>query len=161
MNRLLDQKKLSLVVDLDQTVLHATVDEHYGRMLEDESIPDPEYLRDICKLKLIDGSFTYFIKFRPGLQTFLDRISQLYELHVYTMGSKSYATEIVKLIDPEKKYFGDRIISREDSGMGENKKQLKRIFPCDDRTVLIIDDRADVWDYSRNLVPVEPCIFQF
>jgi len=77
------------------------------------------------------------------------------------MGSRSYATEIVKLIDPEGKYFADRIISREDSGGPENRKQLKRIFPCDDRTVLIIDDRADVWEYSRNLVHVAPCTRSF
>lgn len=96
----------------------------------------------------------------------------MYELHVYTMGSRSYATEIVKLIDPDRCYFGDRIISREDSGCktdremvvmanalvgGDNRKQLSRIFPYDDKTVLIIDDRADVWDYSRNLVQVPPC----
>ena len=41
----------------------------------------------------------------------------------------------------------------------ENRKQLKRIFPCDDRTVLVIDDRSDVWQYSRNLVPVSPYSF--
>jgi len=84
---------------------------------------------------------------------------QLYELHVYTMGSRSYATEIIKRIDPERKYFADRRISREDSGGPHNRKDLRRIFPCDDRTVLIIDDRADVWDYSRNLVQVPPFYF--
>lgn len=82
----------------------------------------------------------------------------MYELHVYTMGSRDYAREIVKLIDPDRKYFGDRIISREDSGYIENRKQLKRIFPYDDRTALIIDDRSDVWEYSRNLIQVSPCI---
>lgn len=40
-----------------------------------------------------------------------------------------------------------------------NRKRLKRIFPSDDKTVLIIDDRADVWDFSRNLIQVAPFYF--
>lgn len=156
---MLQQNKLSLVVDLDQTVLHATVDSHVEAIMSDPSNPDYEHVCDIAKLTLIDGAFTYYIKFRPGLQSFLERLEKLYELHVYTMGSRSYASEIMRRIDPDGRFFGDRIISREDSGGPDNRKQLRRIFPSDDRTVLIIDDRADVWDYCRNLVQVPPFYF--
>lgn len=127
--------------------------------MSDPTNPDYEHVSDIAKLSLVDGAFTYYIKFRPGLQSFLERLEKLFELHVYTMGSRSYASEIMKKIDPDRRFFGDRIISREDSGGPDNRKQLRRIFPSDDRTVLIIDDRADVWDYSRNLVQVPPFYF--
>lgn len=157
--RLLGQRKLSLVVDLDQTVLHATTDACFDALIADEGGPDYEYVRDIAKLVLNDnGPHNYYIKFRPGLESFLERVSRLFELHVYTMGSRCYAMEIVRIIDPDRQYFGDRIISRDESASGDNRKKLQRIFPGDDaRAILIIDDRADVWEYSRNLVQVSPC----
>jgi RNA polymerase II subunit A-like phosphatase len=43
-------------------------------------------------------------------------MSALYEMHVYTMGTRSYADAIVKAVDPEGKYFGGRILSRDESG---------------------------------------------
>ena len=53
---------------------------------------------------------------RPGLNRFLEEMNQMYEMHVYTMGTRSYADAICKAIDPEGKYFGTRILSRDESG---------------------------------------------
>jgi TFIIF-interacting CTD phosphatase-like protein len=53
---------------------------------------------------------------RPGLQHFLDTMSEFYEMHVYTMGTRTYADAICKVIDPEGKIFGGRILSRDESG---------------------------------------------
>jgi TFIIF-interacting CTD phosphatase-like protein len=41
--------------------------------------------------------------------------------------------------------------------LGMTRKSLQRLFPCDTNMVVIIDDRADVWDGSPNLVKVIPC----
>jgi len=53
---------------------------------------------------------TYYIKSRPGLQKFLETISQKYEMHIYTMGTRAYAEQVAKLIDPDGKYFESRIL---------------------------------------------------
>lgn len=53
---------------------------------------------------------------RPGLPTFLEKISKLYEMHVYTMGTRTYADAICKAVDPDGKIFGGRILSRDESG---------------------------------------------
>lgn len=37
------------------------------------------------------------------------------------------------------------------------QKTIERLFPCDTSMVVVIDDRADVWQYSPNLVKVHPC----
>jgi hypothetical protein len=47
-----------------------------------------------------------------------------------------------------------------------NFKNLKRIFPCDDSMVVIVDDREDVWmtpdrRVSANLIKITPCIKLF
>lgn len=141
------------MVDLDQTILHATTDRAIQSIATDRD--------DIYQIFLPETPHQpYFIKLRPHLWKFLNNISQLFELHVYTMGSRSYARAVVSLFDPDGRLFYDRILSRDDSGIiGDRRKNLKRIFPADDSTVLVIDDRADVWDYSRNLIPVSPCTF--
>jgi RNA polymerase II subunit A-like phosphatase len=85
-------------------------------------------------------------------------MSQLYEMHVYTMGTRSYADAICKVIDPDGKIFGHRILSRDESG-SMSSKSLQRLFPTDQSMVVIIDDRADVWANSPNLVKVVPYDF--
>ncbi len=90
------------------------------------------------------------------------------------MGTKQYATKIAELIDSDNVFFKEhRIISRDDCvgkpispsqissstpDVDFSYKNLKRLFPCDDTMVLIVDDREDVWSDARNLIKIEPCI---
>lgn len=41
--------------------------------------------------------------------------------------------------------------------IGLTAKSIARLFPVDTSMVVIIDDRSDVWEGSRNLVKVVPC----
>ncbi|EPX72953.1 CTD phosphatase Fcp1 [Schizosaccharomyces octosporus yFS286] len=160
--RLRNERRLSLIVDLDQTIIHATVDPTVGEWMSDPSNANYHLLKDVRSFYLQEGfrtySSRYYIKLRPGLQEFLARISNMYELHIYTMGTKAYAKEIAKLIDPEGKIFQDRVLSRDDSG-SLTQKSLQRLFPCDTSMVVIIDDRGDIWDWNPNLIKVVP--FEF
>lgn len=45
--------------------------------------------------------------------------------------------------------------------LGERLKSLKRLFPSDQSMVVIIDDRADIWNWSPHLVKVIPCTTPF
>lgn len=164
--RLLEQKKLSLVVDLDQTIIHACIDPTVGEWQKDPTNPNYAAVADVQSFQLNDdgprGGATgcsYYIKMRPGLRAFLEHISQLYELHVYTMGTRAYAMNIAKIVDPDQKLFGNRIISRDENG-SMTAKSLQRIFPVSQQMVVIIDDRADVWPRNRpNLIKVVPYDF--
>lgn len=40
---------------------------------------------------------------------------------------------------------------------GLTQKSLQRLFPVDTSMVVVIDDRADVWEWCPNLVKVIPC----
>lgn len=161
--RLLAAKKLSLVVDLDQTIIHATVDPTVEEWQNDEDNPNHEAVKDVRKFKLVDDGpgargCWYYIKLRPGLKEFLENASKLYELHIYTMGTRLYAQNIAYIVDPERKIFGDRILSRDESG-SLTAKNLQRLFPVDTKMVVIIDDRGDVWKWSENLIKVTPYDF--
>lgn len=170
---LIGDKKLILVVDLDQTVIHATVDPTIGEWMKDPSNPNNPSLKDVQYFTLeeepyIPSNFTgtrplphkrwYYVKLRPGLTEFLESVSEKYELHIYTMGTRIYAKSIANCIDPEGKYFADRILSRDESG-SLTQKSLERLFPTDTSMVVIIDDRGDVWNWSDHLIKVVPFDF--
>ncbi|RFU27892.1 hypothetical protein B7463_g8438, partial [Scytalidium lignicola] len=164
--RLLKHRKLSLVVDLDQTIIHACIEPTVGEWQRDPTSPNYEAVKDVRSFQLNDDGprglalgCWYYIKMRPRLKEFLSRISALYELHVYTMGTRAYALNIAKIVDPERRLFGDRIISRDENG-NVTAKSLARLFPVDTKMVVIIDDRADVWPKNRlNLIKVVPYDF--
>ena len=163
--RLLKQRKLSLVVDLDCTVIHAAVDPTIWEWMHDPNSPNYDVCQDIARFQLEEGprnmpqGMWYYVKQRPGLEEFLDKVAELYELHIYTMGTRAYARNIAKVVDPTKRLFGDRIISRDENG-SMTEKNLARLFPDNTKMVAIIDDRSDVWPANRsNLIKVVPFNF--
>lgn len=142
--RLIQDRKLVLLVDLDQTILHTT----HERV---------EAHADIYSFCLMPGHPTYYTKLRPHLEEFLERIAKFYELHIFTFGCRRYAHKIASIIDPDQVYFGNRILSRDESVDQYSKKgNLNNLFPCGDAMVCIIDDRADVWADAGNLIQVKP-----
>ena len=157
--RLLGAKKLTLIVDLDQTVIHTCCERTIAEWQADPENPNHEAVKDVQSFQLADDNVSnvaanwYYVKMRPGLRDFFDRMSKLYEMHVYTMATRAYAQAVAKIIDPERKYFGDRILSR-DENYTDKLKSLTRLFYQNTAMVVIIDDRADVWSYSPHLVRV-------
>ncbi|CCU99279.1 unnamed protein product [Malassezia sympodialis ATCC 42132] len=181
---LIEQQKLALIVDLDQTIIHVTVDPTVKEWAHDPHNPNWDALKDVVAFQLgADGttvshqperldpekvkSFAtggdengcwYYVKLRPGLDEFLTTLASKYELHVYTMGTRSYADCICRIVDPDGHKFGARILSRDENG-SDMQKSLARLFPISTDMVVIIDDRADVWSWSPNLIKVEPYEF--
>lgn len=88
--------------------------------------------------------------------------SKLYELHLYTMGNKLYATEMAKLLDPKGTLFHGRVISKGDEGDpfdGDERvpksKDLDGVLGMES-AVVIIDDSVRVWPHNKhNLIVVE------
>ena len=142
--QLLKNRKLVLVVDLDMTLLHTTVE------------PVPRDAQDVYSFTLPGHPFKYHTKLRPGARKFLESISKFYELHIFTMGSRMYAHTVAKFLDPDGKFFAHRIRSRDEFINSHSKvHDLKALFPCGDHMVSIIDDREDVWNYAPNLITVK------
>lgn len=157
--RLLRVKKLSLIVDLDQTIIHTTCERTVAEWQADKDNPNYEAVKDVKSFQLADDRLSnvagnwYYCKLRPGLQEFLERVSALYELHIYTMATRAYAQAVAKIIDPDRRFFGDRILSRDENGT-DQIKTLHRLFPTNTNMVVIIDDRGDIWKWSENLIRV-------
>lgn len=171
---LLRSRRLSLVLDLDHTLVHAT-DDPRAAAIRDFSPPgvDSHSIRSFSlgpparsKSRSNSPTCSMHVKLRPHLKEFLQRMSKLFELSIYTMGSRPYADQIVRIIDPDNSLFNQRVTSREDFKEGTmNQKNISRLFPYDDSMVLIVDDREDVWldengqIFMPNLLKAKPYCF--
>ncbi|XP_061616270.1 RNA polymerase II subunit A C-terminal domain phosphatase [Phyllopteryx taeniolatus] len=147
--RLHRNKKLVLMVDLDQTLIHTT-DQHCQQMSN----------KGIFHFQLGRGEPMLHTRLRPHCKEFLEKIAKLYELHVFTFGSRLYAHTIAGFLDPETKLFSHRILSRDECIDPFSKTgNLRYLFPCGDSMVCIIDDREDVWKFAPNLIAVKKYVY--
>ena len=76
-------KKYTLVLDLDETLIHFKVEQN------DEG--------------------TGFLHFRPGLFDFLEKVGNYYEIVLFTAATKDYANPIIDAIEQNKIYFDYRL----------------------------------------------------
>ncbi|KAM2820136.1 hypothetical protein PS2_038466 [Malus domestica] len=142
LKRALRHKKLYLVLDLDHTLLNSskldrmTAEEEYLKSQTADSLQDVSK-GSLFKVDIVDR----MIKLRPFVSTFLKEASEMFEMYIYTMGTRVYALEMAKLLDPRKEYFSDRVISCEDA-IKRHQKGLD-IVHGQENAVLILDDKED------------------
>ncbi|KAL5963105.1 RNA polymerase II subunit A C-terminal domain phosphatase [Taenia solium] len=145
---LLTARKLALLIDLDQTVLHTTTTPHAFRY------------KNVHRFNLAGCEMMYHTRFRPHLGKFLRRMVKRFQMHICTFGNRAYAHQLASILDPKRKYFCQRILSRDECFNPVTKSaNLKALFPRGVHLVCIIDDRGDVWDWSPNLIQVQPYRF--
>ncbi|ETO14334.1 hypothetical protein RFI_23036 [Reticulomyxa filosa] len=144
-------RKLVLFLDVDHTLLHSTRDPKarnyqshavFGGDIHPIDFPNPY-------------NATYFIKFRPYFYQFINVVSELFYVVLYTMGSRPYAEEVARVIDRHmhKNIIGDRIVCREDHDdvlKGEKKKglikcQKKCEHKINDEKKKKINDTPEIW----------------
>jgi RNA polymerase II subunit A-like phosphatase len=97
--RLRKQKKLSLVLDLDHTLVHATNDvraRHYLNRLDVRTLVLPMLEEPSPQQQNL--FMQHFVKLRPYVKEFLEYASPKFEIGVYTMGTRDYAEQICMLI---------------------------------------------------------------
>jgi CTD small phosphatase-like protein 2 len=82
-----DAPLISLVLDLDETLVHCTV----------EPVDDADLV-----FPVVFHGMTYqvHVRLRPHLFQFLEKIHGQYEVTVFTASQKVYANELLDLIDP-------------------------------------------------------------
>ena len=156
-------RKLALVLDLDHTLVHATgawpgYAASLGSLLGSNS-------NDIRRIFIEEAPGMqpkcYLVKSRPYLESFLKEAHTLFQMTIYTAGTRLYAEAVAKLMDPLGIYFARRIVSRSDIPNDKSEgmeKSLQRIFLEDASMVAIMDDREDVWkgEQAAQLLLVRP-----
>nr|XP_029121014.1 CTD small phosphatase-like protein 3 [Elaeis guineensis]XP_029121015.1 CTD small phosphatase-like protein 3 [Elaeis guineensis] len=90
------RKPITLVLDLDETLVHSTL-EH----CDDADFTFPVFFN----MK----QHTVYVRRRPHLQLFLERVAQMFEIVIFTAGQSIYAEQLLDILDPEKKLISQRI----------------------------------------------------
>ena len=148
--KLLQQKKLVLVLDVDHTLVHTV-----GPLPPTPTASVQVDQDQLQVLRLGDGD--HLTKCRPMVTQFLSAAATRFDMYLYTSGSSSYAKEITGVLDPRTKYFKDKIISRSDF---DGKKSLDLIL-AGSHLVIVLDDSPSSWSAERvgNVVQVKKYVF--
>lgn len=109
--RLLKDRKLVLLVDLDQTLIHTTNDNI------------PANLKNVHHFQLYGPTSPwYHTRLRPRTHEFLNNIYDYFELHICTFGARNYAHMIAFYLDENQRFFSNRILSRDECFDPTSKK---------------------------------------
>ena len=128
-------KKITLLVDLDETLVHCSI----------EDMPNAEFVKEVLcfgEKYLVRG------KKRPHCMEFLQKAAQKFEVVVYTASRREYADQIINLIDPKRQYIKYRLFReaclpvmetyvKEMSGMGRDLSKT-----------ILIDNSPQVFAYQ-------------
>jgi len=161
-DRLHQQRKLMLFLDIDHTIVHSTKDSQAKRFLK-----HPTLGMSVVKLHFTNQyNCPYYVIKRPGLMKFLREVTQKYNVVLYTMGSRAYAESVCKVIDPDSTLIRNRIISREDrydKNLVDEKdrpiKSIQEFFPLYKSTAMIVDDTSNVWTDPEDVYKVSKFLF--
>uniref|UniRef100_A0A2P2LZA9 Uncharacterized protein MANES_15G117300 n=2 Tax=Rhizophora mucronata TaxID=61149 RepID=A0A2P2LZA9_RHIMU len=89
------RKSVTLVLDLDETLVHSTL-EHC----------DADFTFSVFfNMK----EHTVYVKQRPHLHTFLERVADMFEVVIFTASQSIYAEQLLDILDPERRLISQRV----------------------------------------------------
>ncbi|KAL1207625.1 Mitochondrial import inner membrane translocase subunit TIM50 [Cardamine amara subsp. amara] len=91
----LRKKSVTLVLDLDETLVHST--------LESCNVADFSF-RVFFNMQ----ENTVYVKQRPYLHSFLERVEELFHVVIFTASHSIYASQLLDILDPEGKFISQR-----------------------------------------------------
>ncbi|KAJ3014976.1 UNVERIFIED_CONTAM: Nuclear envelope morphology protein 1 [Siphonaria sp. JEL0065] len=126
---LLRQKK-TLVLDLDETLVHSTSmgSRHHDHIIE--VLVD----KHVC---------LYYVYKRPGVDAFLKKVSEWYKVVIFTASMSEYADPVIDWLDKDRTLISRRYF-RQHCTMHENGHFTKdlSIVEADLRSVVLLDNSA-------------------
>lgn len=114
-------KKITLVVDLDNTLIFSTVNK----------------LEKVKNYVIMDNKF--FVYKRPHLEIFLNSMSQFCDICIYTAATKEYADKIIDHID-KNKLISARYYRQDCLNIGNVYYKDLSQYSFEEKNLIIIDD---------------------
>ncbi|PAN29573.1 hypothetical protein PAHAL_5G235200 [Panicum hallii] len=136
-------KHVTLVLDLDETLVHSTLDH----------CDNADFTLEVFfNMK----NHTVYVRKRPYLKMFLEKVAQMFELVIFTASQRIYAEQLIDRLDPDGKYISRRIY-RESCLFSDGcyTKDLT-ILGVDLAKVAIIDNTPQVFQLQvDNGIPIK------
>jgi len=133
---------ITLVLDLDETLVHCTTN----------PIEEPDL---VFPVDFNGERFQVYVSKRPHLEDFLARVSQMFEVVVFTASQQIYADALLDLIDKEKKWIRHRLFRESCLYIEGNYLKELSVLGRDLAKTIIVDNSPQAFGFQlSNGIPI-------
>ncbi|KAG4195860.1 hypothetical protein ERO13_A06G135600v2 [Gossypium hirsutum] len=137
------RKLITLVLDLDETLVHSTL----------EHCDDADFTFTVFfNMK----EHTVYVKQRPHLHTFLEKVAEMFEVIIFTASQSIYAEQLLDILDPDRKFISRRVYRESCIFSDGNYTKDLTVLGVDLAKVAIIDNSPQVFRLQvNNGIPIK------
>lgn len=137
------KKNVTLVLDLDETLVHSTL----------EHCDDADFTFSVF-FNMKDHSV--YVKQRPFLKMFLERVAEIFEVAIFTASERIYAEQLLDILDPEGKLISRRAYRESCTFSNGSYTKDLTVLGIDLAKVAIVDNCPQVFRLQvNNGIPIK------
>ncbi|KAG9445973.1 hypothetical protein H6P81_012101 [Aristolochia fimbriata] len=135
--------RTTLVLDLDETLVHSSL----------EHCENADFTFQV-NFNLMEH--TVYVRCRPYLKDFMERVASLFEIIVFTASQSIYAEQLLNVLDPKRRLFRHRVFRESCVFVEGNYLKDLSVLGRDLARVVIVDNSPQAFGFQvDNGIPIQ------